>query len=111
MSGRTRELEESITGTGEVYKEDKVVSVVEYVLRIYQEYVVSSASAGIEKIPTTKNIFGHIAVISGEKNLPIGETLTLRLQDGRRWSFWISNRGGVPGTYRVISHQRRWNSV
>ena len=68
--------------------------------------MVSNASGGIEELPTLKSISGIIVVSSGEKNLPVGNVLTLHLEDGRKWPFFVSHEESVPGAYYVVNASR-----
>ena len=97
-----RKVIEIPRGIGKVYKEGNEFAKVEYRIELIQEYAESITSEGRGTIPTLKEIRGLFRLIEGNY-LPLGDTsLTLYLEDGRKWNFFISE-SSEPGIYSAAN--------
>jgi hypothetical protein len=103
MSERKKRIIESLTGTGNVYKDNEVISDVQYRLQITQEFIISRSHSSTEELPGLKEISGQIDVISGERDLMDGNMMTLQLKDGRKWKFFAPRGDFISGSYQVVS--------
>ena len=99
---RSRTLE-SLTGLGDVYRDDKQIAKVRYTIKVKQEIIISRSNSGAQELPGLQDIRGTINVVSGESNLIDGTVLVLQLEDGRRWQFFATSGNPISGGYVVVN--------
>jgi len=80
----------TLSGSGKVLRGTDVVSVVEYDLTFYQEFLDSSTLTGPGRIPGKKRIEGTIRGAS----LPIGQQLKLVTAAGDTFEFFVTDGYG-----------------
>ncbi len=106
MTKKRRRIVGTPSGQGRVLREGQYLADVSYSLQVIQEYIVVSGSAGDEEIESLREITAQISVISGEKDLGLGQQLTLELDDGRSWEFITKTRDHASGTYQAVNASR-----
>jgi hypothetical protein len=84
---------ESPCGIGKVYRNGRPVAEVQYRLVVTQEY------QGMEQTPRGTDITGRVTVIDGSRDLASGGSLTLELEDGRRYPFTPQRGSRSLGAY------------
>ena len=93
---------ETPKGKGKVFRDDRYLSDVRYRLRVVQECHIGATLASEDEINGLKKTYGDISVIKGEQNLISKEQLTLQLEDGRIWKFFIKSGDPLSARYQVI---------
>lgn len=95
MTTREWRLEGTLSGTGEVYREEERVGNVAYSLRVERQYLLQDTPDGRVEEAGILRILGTITVPQVRPDVFGGrDVLTLHLQDGRTWEFVVE--GGEP---------------
>jgi len=93
---------ETMNGNGEVFKDGTSIAEVHYRIQITQQvHVVRGLSGPTEHVPGLQNKSGQLTVVTGE--IPIGETLSLRLEDDSTWTFFARSSDPLGKVFQVIS--------
>jgi len=95
MTMRTGRIIDRLTGRGRVERDGASICEVDY------EIIVSQPTAGPDAAPGTPNARGRLRVLEGKRNLTEGD-LSLRLADGRRWVFTVTNGNPVSAFYMAV---------
>ena len=93
---------ERIRGRGKVYRSDQYIAEVDCEIKVVQEMHIARTFGKQESVPGLKEITGVVRVVSGETDLVDGSLLTLRLSDGRVWTFYARSEP-VAGTFDCVN--------
>ena len=92
---------ESPSGLGQVFSGEREIADVMYDLRVVQEFHITRGDS--PDIPGLRDTTGFLKVIPGQKNFFEEESLTLHLDDGRKWDFLIKQAKRLEGSYEVVN--------
>lgn len=103
MTRKIKRHVEELEGGGRVLKKGTKIAEVWYFISIDQEFLQPRSLQTEEAIPGHKGINGHMAVLHGERNFPLGENLPLILEDGRKLEFFARSGNPVSGNYECVN--------
>ena len=80
------DLREHTVGNGHVFNQGQEIAAVRYAIQVFQAYIeTASQDEGRSQIPGSPRITIHISDSSAP--IPLGESLTLVMEDGRKIDF------------------------
>ena len=98
---RTSRIIDRITGRGGVERDGEVICEVEYEIIVAQPTTETQSIAETKAPPEASDARGRLRVLEGKRNLIEGD-LTLCLNDGRKWTFTVTNGNPVSALYMVV---------
>ena len=91
-----------LNGVGPVFRAGEPIANVRYQIQITQEFsVVRGFGGSAETLPGLKNKSGRLTVLTG--NIPVGETLSLHLEDDTTWIFFANPVDPLGTVFRAVS--------
>ena len=94
-----------LTGRGGVERNGEIICEVDYEIIVSQPSaetkVETQSDTEAESRPDMPDARGRLRVLDGKRNLMEGD-LTLRLNDGRKWKFTVTNGNPVSALYMVV---------
>ena len=85
---------EQLSGDGTLYEGDKEVGPVSYDLTVYQKMIGVRTMTSDGEVPGLKRIEGRIDGADCFDLMQRGAKVTLELEDGRRWNFYVTDTNG-----------------
>lgn len=99
---RKRQLE-TLSGDGDVYRENAMVCHVRYALTVMQLEIAAETTSGTQWLEGQKEITGRVIVPGHGPNLCDGETYCLHLKDGHEWNFFAKRGDPIAGAYECVT--------
>ena len=98
---RTSRIIDRLTGRGGVERDGEIICEVDYEIIISQPATGAQTPTGTQASTETSDARGRLRVLEGKRNLMEGD-LELRLIDGRKWRFTVTNGNPVSALYMVV---------